>query len=134
MMKPALLALGLALGLAGCATTWETAYEQVDPAQAAGWRVAAVEVAVPETLTTSDKNSYLPDFDIVWHGEPAGDRGAQAAAILEEGIEKGSAGQRGRTAVPIVAPLRPLRAITPGLRDGRQNSGVHNIHEAGQLF
>ncbi|RDW12297.1 DUF6778 family protein [Paracoccus thiocyanatus] len=134
MMKPALLALGLALGLAGCATTWETAYEQLDPAQAAGWRVAAVEVAVPETLTTSDKNSYLPDFDIVWHGEPAGDRRAQATAILKEGIEKGSAGQRGRTPVRIVATLSQFHAITPVVRERLQNSGVHNIHYTVQVF
>ncbi|WP_223191510.1 DUF6778 family protein [Paracoccus thiocyanatus] len=133
-MKPALLALGLALGLAGCATTWETAYEQLDPAQAAGWRVAAVEVAVPETLTTSDKNSYLPDFDIVWHGEPAGDRRAQAAAILKEGIEKGSAGQSGRTPVRIVATLSQFHAITPVVRERLQNSGVHNIHYTVQVF
>nr|WP_244314539.1 DUF6778 family protein [Paracoccus pantotrophus] len=87
MLKPALLVLGLALGLSGCASTWETAYEQLEPAQTAGWRLAAVEVAVPDTLTTTEANSYMPNVDIVWHGEPAGDRRVQVAAILKEGMK-----------------------------------------------
>ncbi|GLK65478.1 hypothetical protein F8A10_03640 [Paracoccus kondratievae] len=134
MLKPAILALGLAFGLAGCATTWETAYEQLDPAQTANWRVASVEVAVPETLTTSEQNTYVPDFDIVWHGEPAGDRRAQVAAIVKEGIEKGASGLRGKNRVRIVATLSQFHAITPVVRENLQSSGVHNIHYTVQVF
>ncbi|MCV2447913.1 DUF6778 family protein [Paracoccus sp. DMF] len=135
MLKPALLALGLALGLAGCAgQTWETRYDQLDRAQTATWRVASVEVAVPETLTTSEENSYTPDFDIVWHGEPAGDRRAQAAAIVEEGIRKGAAGLHGKTRVRIVATLGQFHAITPKVRERLQNAGVHNIQYSVQVF
>lgn len=135
MLKPALLALGLTLGLAGCASsTWETAYDQLDTAQTANWRVASVEVAAPETLTTSEENSYTPDFDIVWHGEPAGDRRAQAAAIVKEGIEKGAAGLHGKNRVRIVATLGQFHAITPVVRENLQNSGVHNIQYTVQVF
>ncbi|ABL70082.1 DUF6778 family protein [Paracoccus denitrificans] len=134
MLKPALLALGLALGLAGCATTWETTYQQLDAAQTAGWRVAAVEVAVPDALTTSEANNYIPDFDIVWHGEPAGDRRVQVAAILREGIEKGAAGLNGKTGVRIVATVSQFHAITPVVRERLQNSGVHNIRYTVQVF
>ncbi|CAM3187323.1 hypothetical protein SAMN04488021_12022 [Paracoccus aminovorans] len=135
MLKPALLAIGLTLGLAGCASsTWETAYDQLDTAQTAHWRVASVEVAAPETLTTSEENSYTPDFDIVWHGEPAGDRRAQAAAIVKEGIEKGAAGLHGKTRVRIVATLGQFHAITPVVREKLQNSGVHNIQYSVQVF
>ena len=68
---------------------------------------------MPETLTTSEENSYTPDFDIVWHGEPFGDRRAQAAAIVTEGIQKGAAGLHGKTRVRIVATLGQFHAITP---------------------
>lgn len=135
MFKPALMALGLAFGLAGCAsTTWETAYQQLDPAQTANWRASAVQVIVPETLTTSDANGFTPNYDIVWHGEPAGDRRAQAAAIVTEGIEKGASGLRGGTRVRIVATLAQFHAITPRVRESLQNSGVHNIQYSVQVF
>ena len=135
MLKPALLALGLSLGLAGCAaTTWETAYAQLQPAQTASWRVASVEVRAPETLTTGEENSFTPNFDVVWHGEPAGDRRAQAAAIVKEGIQKGAAGLHGKTRVRIVATISQFHAITPVVRERLQNSGVHNIQYTVQVF
>ena len=89
---------------------------------------------MPETLTTSEENSYTPDFDIVWHGEPFGDRRAQAAAIVTEGIQKGAAGLHGKTRVRIVATLGQFHAITPKVRESLQNSGVHNIQYTVQVF
>lgn len=135
MLKPAFLALGLALSLAGCAgSNWETAYEQVDPAQSANWRLASVDVSAPDTLTTSDVDGYTPDFDIVWHGEPAGDRRAQAAAIIKEGIERGArSALHGRESVRIVATITQFHAITPTVRR-MQTVGVHNIQYTVQVF
>lgn len=135
MLKPAFLAVGLALSVAGCAgSNWETAYEQVDPAQSANWRLAAVDVSAPETLTTSEVNSYTPDFDIVWHGEPYGDRRAQAAAIVTEGIERGArSALNGRENVRIVATITQFHAITPKVR-GMDDVGVHNIQYTVQVF
>ena len=135
MLKPAFLAVGLAMGLAGCAgSNWETAYEQVDPAQSANWRLASVQVSAPATLTTSDVDGYTPDFDIVWHGEPAGDRHAQAAAIIKEGIERGArSALNGREGVRIVATITQFHAITPTVRR-MHTVGVHNIQYTVQVF
>ncbi len=135
MLKNTLVALAMALGLAGCATSeWETAYTQVDPAQAASWRLAMVDVAAPETLTTSDTDGYVPNFDIVWHGEPAGDRRAQAAAIVTEGIERGArSALHGRKSVRISATITQFHAITPTVRK-MDGVGVHNIQYTIQVF
>ncbi len=135
MLKHTLVALAMALGLAGCATSeWETAYTQVDPAQAASWRLAMVDVAAPETLTTSDTDGYVPNFDIVWHGEPAGDRRAQAAAIVTEGIERGArSALHGRKSVRISATITQFHAITPTVRK-MDGVGVHNIQYTIQVF
>lgn len=135
MLKPALLAIGLALTVSGCATgSWETSYDQLDQNQTRNWRVADVNVVVPETLTTSEQNGYTPNYDIVWHGEPAGDRRAQAAAIVEEGVRKGAAGLRGGERVNLVVTLRQFHGITPRVRDTLQSSGVHNIQYDVQVF
>lgn len=135
MLKHTLVALAMALGLAGCATSeWETAYTPVDPAQAASWRLAMVDVAAPETLTTSDTDGYVPNFDIVWHGEPAGDRRAQAAAIVTEGIERGArSALHGRKSVRISATITQFHAITPTVRK-MDGVGVHNIQYTIQVF
>ena len=135
MLKPAFLAFGLAFAMAGCAThTWETTYDQVNKAEAATWRVASVEVKAPETLTTSEENSYTPNYDVVWHGEPYGDRRAQAAAIIKEGIERGaSSALTGREKVRIVATITQFHAITPKVR-GMDGVGVHNIQYTIQVF
>jgi hypothetical protein len=135
MLKHTLVALAMALGLAGCATSeWETAYTQVDPAQAASWRLAMVDVAAPETLTTNDTDGYVPNFDIVWHGEPAGDRRAQAAAIVTEGIERGArSALHGRKSVRISATITQFHAITPTVRK-MDGVGVHNIQYTIQVF
>ena len=135
MLKNTLVALAMALGLAGCATSeWETAYTQVDPALAASWRLAMVDVAAPETLTTSDTDGYVPNFDIVWHGEPAGDRRAQAAAIVTEGIERGArSALHGRKSVRISATITQFHAITPTVRK-MDGVGVHNIQYTIQVF
>jgi hypothetical protein len=45
---------------------------------------AQLEVIVPAALSVSDRNGFYPQADIVWQGEPAGDRHLQVAAILTE--------------------------------------------------
>ncbi len=135
MLKHTFVALTLMLGVAGCATSeWETAYTQVDPAQAASWRLAMVDVTAPDSLTTSEVDGYVPDFDIVWHGEAAGDRRAQAAAIVKEGIERGARGAlHGRKSVRISATISQFHAITPTVRH-MSGVGVHNIQYTVQVF
>lgn len=136
MLKQIALACGLALTVAGCASSnWETNYVQVPAAQAAQWRVAAVNVTAPQTLTTSEVNSYTPNFDVVWHGEPYGDRRAQAAAIVREGIQRGATVARGKTPVRVEAVIQQFHAVTPVTRQREwMNAGVHDIRYTVQVF
>lgn len=135
MLKPVFITLALVLGTAACAPTqWETSYNQLAPSETRNWRVAEVDVIIPETLTTSEENTYVPNFDIVWHGDPAGDRREQAAAILREGITRGAQGLRGGQRVRIVATLVQFHGITPTVRHKLQASGVHNIQYQIQVF
>ncbi|AXC48519.1 hypothetical protein DRW48_01300 [Paracoccus suum] len=137
MFRPILLALTLAV--AGCAgqEQWKTDYTQIDPATTAGWSVRSVSVAVPETLTVSEQNVPLPNADIVWHGEAEGDRRAQVAEIMREGITAGAAGLGGKRGVTIAATVTQFHALTPQAAQLIQNfsgAGVDNISYTAQVF
>lgn len=134
MLKKIAIAFAFTVGLSACASQWETSYEQLDTAQTANWTVRDVTVVVPETLTTSEENSFTPDYDIVWHGEPLGDRRAQVAQILDEGLTAGSRVLRGNQPVRIVATLQQFHALTPATKRWANTSGVHDIRYTAQVF
>jgi hypothetical protein len=91
----------LALGVSGCVSgetatrgaegpdltiATQGAYRAPDPASvplAATVQVVDVRVAVPQSLRVSEANTFLPMADIVWRGDPLGDRHAQIAAIFQ---------------------------------------------------
>ena len=52
------------LALAGCGGSFRTFYDEPAPSQ--GWRISAVEVTVPRTLSVSEEESFVPKADIVW--------------------------------------------------------------------
>lgn len=126
--------LGVVMALAGCAGTFAVDYgEAIDPGVAAGWNVRNVSVSVPETATTTERNSLAPEADIVWHGEPRGDRKVQVAAIVEEGITRGTAGLRGPRAVDISAVVTQFHGVTPRAVSAAP-AAVHNIDYSLQVF
>ncbi|MBN2905418.1 MAG: hypothetical protein JXJ18_01770 [Rhodobacteraceae bacterium] len=115
--------------LAGCGgSEWSTDYsDAITPETSANWRVTGIEVIVPETLTISEKNVYRPDADIVWRGEPDGDRRAQISAIVTEAAQRGSAGLNGRKAVTLRVEMAQFHALSDIARAKLKRSGVHNI-------
>lgn len=124
-----------ALLLAGCSTNFKTGYETgVDPSVSRNWRVTAVDVKVPEELTVSDRNTWVPQADIVWHGDVQGDRKVQIAKVLEEGIERGTAKLRGNQPVTIGLTVQQFHAITPIVEQRLSESGVHDIQYTIQVF
>lgn len=48
------------------------------------YHVANLRIDVPEDLVVSEANQLIPHADIVWRGEPFGDRHAQVRALFEE--------------------------------------------------
>lgn len=115
------------LVLAACSGSWETSYDApLDTGVTQSWTVRDVIVQIPESLTTTEENSYAPDADIVWHGEPFGDRRAQVAAIVDDGISQGAKPLRGNRPVNLVVTLRQFHALTPKARS-LAPSAVHNI-------
>lgn len=127
MDRRSLLLTGAASLLAGCAGRWEVGYSDgLDAEVTRNWRLGDVLIVVPSDLSVSHANTFAPNADIVWHGEPFGNRRAQVAAILKEGITLGTRELRGDRPVTITATLMRFHAVTPAAV-GRAPAAVHNI-------
>lgn len=111
--------------LAACAERVTDYGEGVDPNVSAGWRFAGVQVVVPSSLTVSEAGNLLPDADIVWHGDPMGNRLEQVGTILGTGVSAGGKGLRGSRPVILQVTLQQFHALSPRAR--RTTGGIHNI-------
>lgn len=116
-------------------TQWSTDYSDViSPQVSKGWRVTSVQVSVPDTLTVSEQNSYAPNADIVWRGDPIGDRRAQVDKIMTDAIKRGASGLRGGKPVRLVVTMQQFHALSDRARSRLQKSGVHDITFTAQVL
>lgn len=91
----------------------------------AGWTVKDVRVLVPGKLNVSEANVYYPIADIVWREDPYGDRHAQVARILDDGLSNGLAHLKGSRQVYMDVVLSRFHSLTEKTR--YSVGGVHNI-------
>lgn len=89
------------------------------------YAVQSVELIVPATLRVSEENKFYPDADVVWRGEPQGDRLAQISAILDEGLNAGVSSLKTGASVGISVQLERFHALTEKARFSV--GGVHDI-------
>lgn len=125
----------LALGLAGCVTTTggvepasrAAATPATDAAAMAmpAIKVRRVVVDVPRTLEVNESNLYFPTGDIVWREDPAGDRHAQVARIVEDGLRAGAARLSGNKLVDLHVEVVKFHALSEKAR--RSVGGLHAI-------
>ncbi len=80
------------------------------------YNVVKVNVTVPQTLRVSEANSYVPMADIVWHGDPAGDRAGQVQALLTEAATKATKDMTSGPKVEVDLVLTRFHALTPKAR------------------
>lgn len=87
--------------------------------------VNSVVVRVPRALQVSEANRYLPRGDIVWRGDPIGDRHAQVQAIFQDAMQKGVAPLNGPAKVDIDIQVSRFHALTEKAR--YTTGGLHSI-------
>ena len=134
MDRRTLMIAGSASLLTGCAGRWEVAYAQgLDAAVTRTWNVTQVISTVPDYLTVSNDNTFAPNADIVWHGEPFGDRKKQVAAIFEEAATAAGAPLSGARKVAISTQVLHFHGVTP-IATNRAPGAVHNIAFRAQVF
>ena len=87
--------------------------------------VTQINVQVPETLRISEANLYYPLGDIVWREDPRGNRYEQVRAIVQNGLERGTAGLSGP--VPVVMDIEVLRFHSLSEKARYTVGGMHSI-------
>jgi len=105
----------------------ETSPTQVaaQSSRSAGWHVTAVNVNVPNTLTVSEANSYIPKADIVWREDPFGDRRAQVKTIVQDSITQALLGMNG--VEPVVVDIDLIRFHALSQKTRATFGGWHNV-------
>ena len=76
-------------------------------------------------LFRSEANKFYPRADIVWRGEPQGDRLAQVKSILQESFADGTAGLKTGPKATLSVKLERFHALTEKARFSV--GGVHDI-------
>jgi hypothetical protein len=125
--RPLAAVLIAAFFISGCAGTFRSSYPgEIPPETSRDWRVAEVRAVAYDSRSVSEDNILVPVADIVWHGEPPGDRRAQVAAIVAEGVRVAAAGLDGPRPVEIHIAVDRFHGVTP-VAINRSPGAVHDI-------
>lgn len=140
-----LLALGLALGLSACASTepatraammenltiasqggpMPQVLPEMQALMAAKYDVTGFKIIVPRTLKVSEANTFKPRADIVWHGDPSGDRYQQVGDILTAAATRATTGMTQGRAVTLDITLVKFHGLTEKTR--YTIGGMHDL-------
>ncbi len=130
-----LVALVIAGGLSACASSGpvtrgaDNAVAPLVPseisAQSANWNVVDVRVDVPDELRVSEANRYYPLADIVWRDDPFGNRHAQVAKVMDDGLTRGLSHLKGNRPVYFDIKVSRFHSLTEKAR--YSTGGVHNM-------
>lgn len=85
----------------------------------------SIRFAVPDDMTVSEANSYYPIADIVWRGDPMGNRSQQISSIFQTSIMAAGEGLTGNIPVTVDVELARFHSLTERTR--YSVGGVHSI-------
>jgi len=89
------------------------------------YTVTDVQVTVPQSLRVSEANVFYPMADIVWRGDPMGNRYAQVGAILRDAAAQATASMQGPRAAVVRMELVRFHGVTEKTR--YTVGGTHNV-------
>lgn len=85
----------------------------------------SIRFVVPEDMSVSEANSYYPIADIVWRGDPLGNRAEQISDIFQTSIRAAGQGLTGTRPVTVDVELARFHSLTERTR--YSVGGVHSI-------
>ncbi|MDJ0822029.1 MAG: hypothetical protein QNJ09_09520 [Paracoccaceae bacterium] len=83
---------------------------------ASNFKIVNHAIRVPEDLRVSEANLYYPFADIVWRGDPFGDRREQIASIFSESVKRANLDAQGTTPARMEITLNRFHSITEKTR------------------
>lgn len=132
LISPVLI-VAAALAVSGCSAPPDVArsapFEAFVPefdAPPQDWSIAAVEVVVPPSLTVSEANSIKPRADLVWRGDPLGDRHSQVQELMQSALDPVLRPGAG-AATPVIVSLNITRFHAISERARATIGGAHEI-------
>lgn len=126
--------VALGFGVAGCAdvdTVSRNApmtspeFDTQGVAVARDYAVQSVTFAASPNLRVSESNSYYPNADVVWRGDPIGDRVSQIGGIFQTAADRNKAVLNGE--VPVIVDFQLVRFHGVTERTRFSVGGVYNI-------
>ncbi len=120
--------LSVALVLSACAGSSPVSRSAVDATLAssgsvsgpkrlaAQYEVMQVNVTVPEALRVSEANVFYPVADIVWRGQPVGDRHAQVRTLVQNAAAGATAPMRKGPQVVVDIEIVRFHSVTEKTR------------------
>ena len=88
--------------------------------------IAGTTIRVPQSLRVSEANVFYPIADIVWRGEPRGDRHVQVQAIYAEAMGRATAELTTGRAVLVDVEITRFHCLTEKTR--YTVGGTHSLH------
>ncbi|MBL1437992.1 MAG: hypothetical protein COB08_017555 [Rhodobacteraceae bacterium] len=129
MIKSWILPVAVALGLSACVSTNTTFPEPLRDDTTYNWRVVDVQASVPRTLSTTDRNGQMPNVDLIWTEEGAGDVYAQIESIMEDTLVQAAthfqSSIKGNRAVILRTEQTQFHSLTQKARSNI--GGIHNV-------
>jgi hypothetical protein len=133
-MLKVLTVLVLGLGVAGCASVDTVSRNAPIDVPAFGvetreiarsYQIEDMKFSASDELTVSEANSYYPNADVVWRGDPVGDRVEQVAAMFQTATTRNQDRLTGD--IPVVVDFQLVRFHGVTERTRFSVGGVYNI-------
>jgi len=129
MIKSWILPIVAAIGLSACVSTNTSFPEPLRDDTTFNWKVVDVQATVPRNLTTTDRNGQMPNVDLIWTEEGAGDTYAQIEAIMEETLLQSAthfqSSVKGSRPVILRTEQTQFHSLTQRARSNI--GGIHNV-------
>lgn len=88
--------------------------------------VEDVRISVPSRLKVSEANMFYPVADIVWRGEPMGNRHAQVMSMFKEAMDRGTYAMTQGQQVIVDIEVTRFHSVTEKTR--YTVGGTHSMH------